>query len=81
MLREMQVGDLIYIPARDDDDRAHGRPAVRHPRHHGHLPPDENGEITRVNLNGVAVTQLVPLLDGKDTSRVDRIYSIQRIRK
>jgi hypothetical protein len=41
---------------------------------------DVDGTITRVHLNGVSVTPVLPLLDGKETSRVDRIYSIQRIR-
>ena len=37
-----------------------------HPRHDGITYCDPDGEVTRVHLNGVAVTQL-PLLDGKDT--------------
>jgi len=42
---------------------------------------DAEGVPTRVRLNGVSVTPVLPLLDGKEQSRVDRIYSIQRIRK
>jgi cell wall-associated NlpC family hydrolase len=82
VLREMQVGDLIYIPGHVMMMIGHhgGQPYVIHDTT-GITYRDANGEITRVNLNGVAVTQLLPLLDGKDTSRVDRIYSIQRIRK
>ena len=82
VLREMQVGDLIYIPGHVMMMIGHhgGQPYVIHDTT-GITYRDENGEITRVNLNGVAVTQLLPLLDGKETSRVDRIYSIQRIRK
>jgi hypothetical protein len=82
VLREMEVGDLIYIPGHVMMMIGHygGQPYVIHDTT-GITYRDQNGEITRVNLNGVAVTQLLPLLDGKDTSRVDRIYSIQRIRK
>jgi cell wall-associated NlpC family hydrolase len=82
VLREMQVGDLIYIPGHVMMMIGHhgGQPYVIHDTT-GITYRDANGAITRVNLNGVAVTQLLPLLDGKETSRVDRIYSIQRIRK
>ena len=82
VLQEMQVGDLIYIPGHVMMMIGHhdGQPYVIHDTT-GITYRDANGEITRVSLNGVVVTQLLPLLDGKDTSRVDRIYSIQRIRK
>jgi hypothetical protein len=82
VLREMQVGDLIYIPGHVMMMIGYhnGEPYVIHDTT-GITYRDENGEINRVHLNGVSVTQLLPLLDGKETSRVDRIYSIQRIRK
>jgi hypothetical protein len=82
VLREMQVGDLIYIPGHVMMMIGHhgGQPYVIHDTT-GITYRDANGAITRVNLSSVAVTQLLPLLDGKETSRVDRIYSIQRIRK
>jgi hypothetical protein len=82
VLREAQVGDLIYIPGHvmmviGQDG---GGPYVIHDTT-GITYRDAAGVITRVQLNGVSVTPLLPLLDGKETSRVDRIYSIQRIRK
>ena len=83
VLRELQVGDLVYIPGHVMMVIGHdgGAPYVIHDTT-GITYRDENGVVTRVHLNGVAVTPLVPLLDGKEqVSRVDRIYSIQRIRK
>ena len=82
VLREAQVGDLIYIPGHvmmviGQDG---GGPYVIHDTT-GITYRDGDGVLSRVHLNGVSVTPLVPLLDGKETSRVDRVYSIQRIRK
>ena len=42
---------------------------------------DADGVVTRVHLNGVSVTPLLPLLGGQEQPTVDRIYSIQRIRQ
>ena len=82
VMRELQVGDLVYIPGHvmmviGQDD---GGPYIIHDTT-GITYRDAEGAITRVHLNGVSVTPLLPLLDGKETPRVDRIYSIQRIRK
>jgi hypothetical protein len=83
VLRQLQVGDLVYIPGHvmmviGQDG---GGPYVIHDST-GITYRDAEGVVTRVHLNGVSVTPLLPLLDGKEqTSRVDRIYSIQRIRK
>jgi hypothetical protein len=83
VLRELQVGDLVYIPGHvmmviGQDG---GGPYVIHDTT-GITYRDAAGVLTRVHLNGVSVTPLLPLLDGKEhQSRVDRIYSIQRIRK
>lgn len=82
VLRELQVGDLVYIPGHvmmviGQDG---GGPYVIHDTT-GITYRDAEGVITRVHLNGVSVTPLLPLLDGKEQSRVDRIYSIQRIRQ
>jgi hypothetical protein len=82
VLRELQVGDLVYIPGHvmmviGQDG---GGPYVIHDTT-AMTYRDGEGVLTRIHLNGVSVTPLLPLLDGKETSRVDRIYSIQRIRK
>ena len=82
VLRELQVGDLVYIPGHvmmviGQDG---GGPYVIHDTT-GITYRDAEGVPTRVRLNGVSVTPVLPLLDGKEQSRVDRIYSIQRICK
>lgn len=82
VLRDLQVGDLIYIPGHvmmviGQDG---GGPYIIHDTT-GITYRDREGAITRMHLNGVSVTPLLPLLDAKETSRVDRIYSIQRIRQ
>jgi cell wall-associated NlpC family hydrolase len=82
VLRDAQVGDLIYIPGHvmmviGQDG---GGPYVIHDTT-GITYRDAAGAIKGVHLNGVSVTPLLPLLDGSEhKSRVDRIYSIQRIR-
>jgi len=82
VLRGLQVGDLVYIPGHVMMviGQNGGGPYVIHDTT-GITYRDAEGTITRVHLNGVSVTPLLPLLDGKETSRVDRIYSIQRIRQ
>jgi hypothetical protein len=81
LLRELQVGDLIYIPGhvmmvigRDQD-----MPYVIHDTT-GISYRGNDGSIAHVSLNGVSVTPLLPLLNDKGQPFVDRIYSIQRIR-
>lgn len=82
VLRELQVGDLIYIPGHVMMVIGHdgGGPYVIHDTR-GITYRDAEGVLTRVHLNGVSVTPLLPLLDGNEQPRVDRIYSIQRIRQ
>ncbi len=82
VLRELQVGDLIYIPGHVMMMIGHdgGEPYVIHDTT-GITYRDENGVINRVHLNGVSVTPLLPLLGSKEQPTVDRIYSIQRIRQ
>jgi hypothetical protein len=80
VLNQLQVGDLVYIPG-------HVMMVIGHDRGVPYVIHDTTGfsyrngaEITRVNLNGVSVTPLTPLLGSKGQSFVDGIYSIQRIR-
>lgn len=82
VLRELQVGDLIYIPRHVMMVIGHdrGMPYVIHDTT-GITYRDDQGSLTRVHLNGVAVTPLTPLLLGPEQPMVDRIYSIQRIRQ
>ena len=80
VLRELHVGDLIYIPGHvmmvigfDQD-----MPYVIHDTT-GISYLDEKGDIRRVTLNGVSVTPITPLLIDRKPM-VDRITSILRVR-
>lgn len=80
LLREAQVGDLIYIPG-------HVMMVIGQDRTGPYVIHDTTGisfrrgagDIERARLNGVSVTPLLPLLAGEGPM-IDRIYSIQRIR-
>lgn len=81
LLRQAQVGDLIYIPGHvmmviGQDE---GGPYVIHDTT-GISFRGGAGDIQRARLNGVSVTPLLPLLLSEGRPMVDRIYSIQRIR-
>ncbi len=84
--RELQVGDLVYIPG-------HVMMAIGHdtPGQDGSMPyviHDTNGgswlgadgRPVRGHLNGVSVTPLTPLRFDQTHSYVDRITNIQRVR-
>ncbi|GAB3509474.1 SH3 domain-containing protein [Pseudoxanthomonas daejeonensis] len=80
-VRDLQIGDLVYIPG-------HVMMALGHQRGLAFMIHDTNGgswrgaDGTRVRagLNGVSVTPLEPMLFGETETYVDRITSIQRIR-
>jgi len=83
ILRQLHVGDLVYIPGHvmmviGHDDQ--GLPYIIHDTT-GISYRDGGGDIIRAHLNGVSVTQLVPLLVGDGQPMIDRIYSVQRIRR
>lgn len=80
-LRELQVGDLIYIPRHVMMVIGHdgGMPYVIHDTT-GVTYRDGAGKLVHAPLNGVSVTPLAPLLLGEGQPMIDRIYSIQRIR-
>ena len=81
LLRESQVGDLIYIPG-------HVMMVIGHDRGEPYVIHDTTGisfrrgagDIERARLNGVSVTPLLPLLSSDGLPMIDRVYSIQRIR-
>jgi cell wall-associated NlpC family hydrolase len=82
LLREVEVGDLIYIPRHvmmviGRDERG---PYVIHDTT-GVAYRDEQGALKRVPLNGVSVTPLEPLLVSDDKPMIDVIHSIVRIRQ
>lgn len=81
LLREVQVGDLIYIPGHVMMviGHEHGEPYVIHDTT-GISFRRGGGDIERARLNGVSVTPLLPLLLSDGRPMIDRVYSIQRIR-
>jgi hypothetical protein len=81
VLRNLQVGDLIYIPGHVMMVIGHedGTPYVIHDTT-GISYRDSRGGVTRVVLNGVSVTPITPLLLRQDQPLVDRITSILRVR-
>jgi hypothetical protein len=81
VLRNLQVGDLVYIPGHVMMVIGHenGMPYVIHDTT-GISYRDGTGEVTRVVLNGVSVTPLAPLLFARKQPLVDHITSILRVR-
>ena len=81
VLRDLQIGDLIYIPGHVMMVIGHenGTPYVIHDTT-GISYRSGSGDIARAKLNGVSVTPLLPLLLSDGQPMIDRIYSIQRIR-
>lgn len=81
-LRALEAGDLVFIPGHVMMVIGHvdGEPYVIHDTT-GISYRNDRGELTRVQLNAVSVSPLTPLLFNENTSYIDRIYSVQRIRK
>jgi hypothetical protein len=81
VLRNLEVGDLVYIPGHVMMVIGHenGMPYVIHDTT-GISYRDKTGEVTRVVLNGVSVTPLTPLLFARKEPFVDHITSILRVR-
>lgn len=80
-LKTMAVGDLIYVPGHvliyiGD---VNGEPYVIHDVSVFRYI-DENGEYYEGTLNGVSVTPLIPLYGSRESTYVDQIYNIKRIR-
>jgi cell wall-associated NlpC family hydrolase len=81
LLRDTQVGDLLYIPG-------HVMMVVGHEGSDtyvihdttGMTYRDADGALQRLPLNGVVVTPVLPMLYNAEQPTVDRITSIQRIR-
>ncbi len=82
MLRTLQPGDLVYIPGHvmmvvgHENGLTyviHDTPGVRY--------ADASGKVAHYPLNAVSVTPLEPIKSGEDALYVDRIYSIQRMRR
>jgi cell wall-associated NlpC family hydrolase len=81
VLRTLEVGDLVYIPGHVMMVIGHenGMPYVIHDTT-GISYRGADGAVNRVVLNGVSVTPLTPLLFNRESSFVDHITSILRVR-
>jgi (2Fe-2S) ferredoxin len=81
LLRESQVGDLLYIPGHVMMVIGHEADTtwIIHDIHGMHLRGDD-GSVQRLLLNGVVVTPLAPMLAADGSPIVDHITAIQRIR-
>jgi cell wall-associated NlpC family hydrolase len=81
LLRDTQVGDLIYIPGHVMMVIGHedGEPYVIHDTA-GMSYRQADGSLRRLVLQGVVVTPLLPMMSDERYSTVERITNIQRIR-
>ncbi|MBC7008912.1 SH3 domain-containing protein [Pseudoalteromonas sp. BZK2] len=80
-VKNMAIGDLIYIPGHVMMylGEHHGEPYVIHDvKGLGYNKGD--GSFYSSALNGVSVTPLLPLRLSQETSYLDRVYNIKRIR-
>lgn len=80
-LKKMDIGDLIYVPGHvlmyiGD---VNGEPYVIHDVSVFRYI-DKNGEYYEGILNGVSITPFIPLYGTRESSYVDLIYNIKRIR-
>jgi hypothetical protein len=77
----LDAGDLIYIPGHVMMYIGHvdDQPYVIHDVS-GLSYIDENGEYYKGVLNGVSVTPLIPLHLSQETTYVDKMYNIKKVR-
>jgi cell wall-associated NlpC family hydrolase len=79
--KNLELGDMIYIPGHVmlSLGQWQGQPWVIHDvLGMSYRMPD--GSIARVKLNAVSVTPLLPMLAGKDSTFIDHMTSIVRMR-
>jgi cell wall-associated NlpC family hydrolase len=78
----LQPGDLVYIPGHVmmTIGKVDGLTWMIHDTNGGSFLGTD-GKRVAAQLNGVSVTPLEPMLFGEDTTYVDRMTNIQRIRK
>lgn len=81
-LRDARPGDLVYIPGHVMMviGQVDGAPFVIHDTSGMSWLPEGGTGLTRLHLNGVVVTPVLPMMSNATTPTVDRITSIQRIR-
>ena len=82
LMKTLQPGDLVYIPGHvmmvigHEDGLTyviHDTPGVRY--------ADVSGQVRRYPLNAVSVTPLEPIKSDGDSLYIDKVYSIQRMRR
>ena len=82
MVKTLAPGDLVYIPGHvmmvvgHENGLTyviHDTPGVRY--------RDAGGQSSHYPLNAVSVTPLEPLQSGENALYIDKIYSIQRMRR
>lgn len=80
-INQLEVGDLIYIPGHVMMylGKNNGKPYIIHDVS-GLSYFKENGNYYKSTLNGVSVTPLLPLQLNQETSYIDRIYNLKKIK-
>ena len=82
LMKTLQPGDLVYIPGHvmmvighegGLTYVIHDTPGVRY--------ADASGQVQRYPLNAVSVTPLEPIKSDGDSLYIDKIYSVQRMRR
>jgi len=77
----MDIGDLIYVPGHVlmYIGNVDGEPYVIHDVSVFRYI-DDDGEYYEGTLNGVSVTPLIPLYGSRESSYVEQMYNIKRVR-
>ncbi len=80
-IRTLQAGDLIYLPGHVMMylGEVNEQPYIIHDVA-GYSFFDEQGVYQKSKLNGVSVTPLIPLQLNQETSYLDRIYNLKKIK-
>lgn len=80
-IRQMEVGDLIYIPGHvmmfigNDNDKPY---VIHDTKGAGYLTPD--GHFHKQSFNKVVITPFLPLYSSPNITYLDQVYDIKRIR-
>jgi len=80
-LKKMDIGDLIYVPGHVlmYIGKVDGQPYVIHDVSIFRYT-DDNGKYYEGVLNSVAVTPLIPLYGSRESTYVELMYNIKRIK-
>jgi len=80
-IKQLDVGDLIYIPGHVMIylGQENNQPYIIHDVS-GLSYFKENGDYYKSTLNGVSVTPLLPLMLNQESSYLDRVYNLKKIK-